>query len=205
MKTLIAKKHFHAALTILREVETEPAQLPTPEKVWNGGFEMPLVPKDPRPFHWALIPTGLAPMSIDTEAHNGNGSLKIVFKVAGKLDIVPISQIMIVDPDTQYRLQFYQRVADLVSAATPSVAVLDVSDNSVLVASPALQTGTHDWQQVTLDFKTKKTDGVQLGFYRGSCDEGQPVCPIFGTVWYDEFNLQRIGGSGPRKRGEGTK
>src|SRR5437764_8554016 len=205
VKTLIAKKQFRAALTILREVETDPAQLPTPEKVWNGGFEMPLVPKDPRLFHWAIMPTGFALMSIDTEAHNGNGSLKIVFKAPGKLETIPISQTIIVEPDTQYRLQFYHRVADLVSAATPVLAITDPSDNSNLVVSPALQTGTHDWQQITLDFKTKKTDGVQLGFYRGSCGEGQPVCPIFGTVWYDEFNLQRIGGSGPRKRGEGTK
>ena len=205
VKTLITKKQFHAALTILREVDPDPTQLPTPEKVWNGGFEMPLVPKDPRPFHWALIPTGLAPMSIDTEAHNGNGSLKIVFKAPGKLETIPISQTIIVEPETQYRLQFYQRVADLAGAASPVVAVLDASDNSALVASPALQTGTHDWQQVTLDFKTKKTDGVLLGFYRDSCGEGQAICPIFGTVWYDEFNLQRIGGSGPRKRGEGTK
>jgi tetratricopeptide (TPR) repeat protein len=199
VKTLITKKQFHAALTILREVETDPTQLPTPEKIWNGGFEMPLAPKDPRPFHWALIPTGLAPMSIDTEAHNGKGSLKIVFKAPGRLETIPISQTIIVEPDTQYRLQFYQRTADLVGAASPVVAVLDSSDNSALISSPALQTGTHDWQQVTLDFKTKKTDGVLLGFYRGSCGDGQPICPIFGTVWYDEFNLQRIGGSGPRK------
>jgi hypothetical protein len=201
VKTLITKKQFHAALTILREVETDPLQLPTAEKVWNGGFEMPLVPKDPRPFHWAIMPTGLAAMSIDTNAHNGSGSLKIIFKVAGKLETVPISQVVIVEPDTQYRLQFYQRISDLVSAATPVVGILDASDNSALATSPPLQTGTHDWELITLDFKTKKTDGVQLGFYRGSCGDGQPVCPIFGTVWYDEFNLQRIGGSGPRKRG----
>ncbi len=205
IKTLIQKRQYRAALTILREVETDPSQLPTPEKVWNGGFESPLVPKDPRLFHWVIVPSGLAPMSIDTLAHNGSGSLKIVLKAPGKLDAIPISQTIIVEPDTQYRLQFYQRVADLISAATPVVAVLDPSDNSPLAVSPGLQTGTHDWQQVSLDFKTKKTDAVQLGFYRGSCGEGQPICPIFGTVWYDEFNLQRIGGSVLRKRGEGTK
>ena len=205
VKTLITKKQFHAALTILREVETDLSQLPTPEKVWNGGFEMPLVPKDPRPFHWALVPTGLAPMSIDTQAHNGSGSLKIVFKVAGKLDIIPISQTIIVDPDTQYRLQYYQRTADLVSAATPVIVILDPADSVSLTNAAPPATGTHDWQLVTLDFKTKKTDAIQIALMRDSCGEGQPVCPIFGTVWYDEFNLQRIGGPGPRKRGEGTK
>ena len=205
VKTLIGKKQFRAALTILREVETDPAQLPTPEKVWNGGFEMPLVPKDPRPFHWAIVPSGLALMSIDTQAHNGDGSLKIVFKVAGKLDVIPISQMVIVEPETQYRLQYYQRTEDLVSAAPPVVGVIDPGDNTALASSPAIKTGTHDWELVTLDFKTKKTDGMQVVFVRGSCGEGQTICPIFGTIWYDEFNLERIGGYGPRKRGEGTK
>jgi hypothetical protein len=199
VKTLIAKRQFHAALTILREVEPDPTQLPTPEKVWNGGFEMPLVPKDPRPFHWAIVPTGLAPMSIDTQAHNGSGSLKIVFKVAGKLEVLPISQTIIVDPNTQYRLQYYQRSQDLVSASTPMLSVLDPGDSVSLGNTPQLVTGTHDWQQMTLDFKTNKTDAIQIVFVRPSCGEGQPVCPIFGTIWYDEFNLQRIGGSGPRK------
>lgn len=205
VKTLIQKKQFHAALTILRETESDSSQLPTPEKVWNGNFEAPLVPKDPRQFHWATVPSGLALISIDDQAHSGNGSLKVVFKAPGKLETIPISQTIIVEPNTRYRLQFYQRTQDLISAATPLVAILDPSDNSEIALSQPLQTGTHDWQLVTLDFTTKKTDGVLLGFYRGSCGEGQPICPIFGTVWYDEFNLQRLSGSSPRKRDEGTK
>ena len=206
IKSLTQKHHFHAALAILREVESDKSQLPTPEKVWDGGFEKPLVPKDERPFHWLFTPSGLAQMSIDMDAHSGNGSLRIVFKAPGKMEIIPISQTIIVEPDTQYRLQFYQRSADLVSAATPSVAVIDLGDNTALAGAPGIASGTHDWQVVTLDFKTKKTDGIILGIYRGSCGEGQAICPIFGTVWYDDFNLQRLSPAGaPAKRPDASQ
>jgi hypothetical protein len=204
VKSLIQKRKFHAALTILREVEPDASQLPTPEKIWEGGFEAPLVPKDPVPFHWLITPSGLAQISIDGQAHSGKGSLKIIFKATNKLEVIPVSQTIIVEPDTAYRLQYYQRSEDLVSAATPVLIVNDPGDNSTLVASPALATGTHDWQQITLDFKTKKTDGIQIGLYRGNCGEGQSICPIFGTIWYDDFILQRIGGPGPQKRADRT-
>jgi len=204
VKSLLQKRKFHAALTILREVEPDASQLPTPEQIWNGGFEGALVPKDPRPFHWLVTPSGVAQISIDRQSHSGNGSLRIIFKATNKLDTIPVSQTIIVEPDTAYRLQYYQRSEDLVSAATPLLAVNDSGDNSTLAASPALATGTHDWQQITLDFKTKKSDGIQIGIYRGSCGEGQSMCPIFGTVWYDDFILQRVGGSGPQRRSKGT-
>lgn len=200
IKSLIQKRKFHAALAILREVEPDASELPTPEQIWNGGFEATLVPKDPRPFHWLVTPSGLAQISIDPEAHSGKGSLKIIFKASNKLEVIPVSQTIIVEPDTTYRLRYYQRIENLVSAATPVLAVNDPGDNSTLVASPALLTGTHDWQQITLDFKTKKTDGIQIGLSRGSCGEGQTICPIFGTVWYDDFDLQRISGPSSANR-----
>ena len=200
IKSLIQKRKFHAALAILREVEPDASQLPTPEQIWNGSFEAALVPKDPRPFHWLVTPSGLAQISIDAQAHSGKGSLKIIFKASNRLDLIPVSQTIIVEPDTAYRLQYYQRSEDLISAATPELIVNDLGDNSILIAAPPLATGTHEWKQITLDFKTKKTDGIQIGFYRGSCGEGQTICPIFGTIWYDDFDLQRISGPGSPNR-----
>jgi hypothetical protein len=44
-----------------------------------------------------------------------------------------------------------------------------------------------------LSFKTgDKTEAVTIRIARPSCGTDEaPVCPIFGSVWYDDFSLQR--------------
>src|SRR5207249_6763796 len=91
-----------------------------------------------------------------------------------------------------YRFECYARTDDLNSAGTPLITILDAADNAALAISQPLPAGTNDWQRITFDFKTKpKSEGIVVSFSRASCDAGQ-FCPIFGTVWYDDFKLQRI-------------
>jgi hypothetical protein len=164
---------------------------------------MPLALPDPKPFHWMIESRTQAQFSLDNaRAHSGHDSLRIVFKSPGKLESIPITQTVIVEPDTQYKFQFYQRTEGLISASTPFVVVSDTSGHDKLTSSAPLPSGTNDWQPVTLTFKTMpKQDGILISFYRNPCGEKDPVCPIFGTVWYDDFTLQRISGPGSAKPG----
>lgn len=200
-KSLIDNHQFRAALVLLRELEPDANQLPATGQFWNGGFEMPIALSDPKPFHWMIDSRPQAQFVVDnTRAHSGRGSLRIVFKSPGKLESIPITQTVIVDPDTQYKFQFYQRTETLISASTPFVVISDVSGHDKLTSSAPLPSGTNDWQQVTLTFRTRpKQDGIVISFYRSPCGEKDPVCPIFGTVWYDDFTLQRISGPGSAK------
>ena len=53
--------------------------------------------------------------------------------------------------------------------------------------------GTNDWQQVSFEFTTgPQTEAVLVRLARAGCPDG--VCPIFGKIWYDDFNLERTGG-----------
>jgi len=48
---------------------------------------------------------------------------------------------------------------------------------------------------MSFDFTTKpRSDGVTLTLVRPPCSVGA-ICPILGTAWYDDFKLQRAGGS----------
>ncbi|HEY0346684.1 MAG TPA: tetratricopeptide repeat protein [Pyrinomonadaceae bacterium] len=203
VKSLIANHQFRAALALLSEIEPDANQLPETGQFWNGGFEMPLTLPDPKPFHWMIESRTQAQFSLDgARAHSGRDSLRIVFKSAGKIESIPITQTVIVEPDTQYKFQFYQRTEALTSASTPFVVVSDTSGHDKLTSSPPLPSGTTDWQPVTLTFKTMpKQDGILISLYRSPCSEKDPVCPIFGTVWYDDFTLQRISGPGSAKPG----
>lgn len=201
LQSLLEHKQFHAALALLREIEPAGTQLPEAEQFWNGGFEKPVPLADTKPFRWIINNHPQAQIAIDPRGRT-QGSLRIIFRASSKLESIPVTQTIIVEPETQYRLQFYQRSEGLITASTPAVVISDSVDNAQLVSSPPMPSGTNDWQLVTLDFKTKpKHEGISVGLVRAACEGNQPICPIFGTVWYDDFNLQRVsGGSGASRR-----
>lgn len=197
MQSLINAKQFHAALRVMRDIEPDSADWPSAEQLWNGGFERRLPLGSTMPFHWNITSRSQAQIGIDAEEpHGGRGSLRLAFTVSNKLEDIPVSQTVVVEPNSQYRLECYVRTRALNSGSTPQIVILDATDKSTLVQSQPLPTGTNNWARITIDFKTKpKSDGVTIGMYRAPCEEKQ-ICPIFGYVWYDDFNLQRIGGSG---------
>lgn len=202
-KTLIDQKHFHAALEVMRRTDPEES-LPVPEQFWNGGFESGLSPPGTNSFDWVINSRPEVQIAIDSHAHSGRGSLRIVFRAPNTLAKVQLSQIVIIEPGAQYRFECFVRTEDLNSVSTPILVVQDTVDSSTLGQAKPLPTGSNGWQQVTFDFKTNpKHDGIIVGFYRAPCGEGQ-ICPIFGTVWYDDFNLKRIGGPGSARGESGS-
>jgi len=198
-KQLIDAKQFQNALVVMREIEPDPGALPVPEQFTNGGFEAGTTLTSSDSFGWSIASGSPAQMSIDAQAHSGHNSLRIVFRAPNKLDLIHVSQAIVVAPDTQYHFECWARTNDLNTGRPPLIAILSATDSVTLASSPPLPTGTNDWQRIALDFKTKpKSDGVIVKLTRQPCDDAS-VCPIFGTVWYDDFNLQRSSGpSGSR-------
>jgi tetratricopeptide (TPR) repeat protein len=194
-KGLLQSKHFRAVSEVMKETDPDP-QGPAPEQVWNGGFERDIETKSEKIFYWVINSRPQARVGADTTAHSGHASLRIIFKSPNKLDIIDVAQTIVVTPDTQYHFECFLRTQDLTSGATPLISIVDATNNAVLINSRAAPTGTNDWQRITLDFKTgPKSDGIIVKLTRGSCGQDQ-ICPIFGTLWYDDFSLQRSGGSG---------
>lgn len=207
LQSLLNQKQFHAALALLRELEPEGSQLPAPEQFWNGSFDKPIPFSDTKPFRWVINNRPQSQIAIDPRGR-GQASLRIVFNAPNKLESVPVSQTIIVEPETHYRIQFYQRSEGLTTASTPAVVINDSVDNTQLAASLPMPAGTNDWQLVTLDFKTKpKHEGISLGLVRAACENNEPICPIFGTIWYDDFNLQRVsdGSRASRRAGNSNR
>ena len=196
VSSLISNQQFQTALALVRQLEPDQSQVATAEQFWNGGFEQDLLMSDPKPFHWTMNSRPQAQISVDPHGHSGNRSLRVTFASPNKLEKLPISQVIVVEPNTTYRIQFYVRTDNLVSASTPIVSVTDAATNEQLAASEPVASGTNEWQLVTLNFASRpKTQGISIGMIRGGC-EGQGICPIFGTVWYDDFDLQRVSGPG---------
>lgn len=203
-RTLIDAKQYHATLTVMREVEPDTV-VPEPEQVHNGGFEGPLPATAGNLFDWVIEARASVQTAIDGRAHSGQKGLRVSFRAARSLEKIPISQTVVVEPGVAYRFECFVLVEDLVSPSTPILVVLDAVDGSTLGSSKPIPSGSSDWQPFTFDFTTPPGhDGVTIGLQRAPCVEGQ-VCPIFGTIWYDDFSIKRITGPVPRRDAGNSK
>jgi tetratricopeptide (TPR) repeat protein len=202
MNALFQAKHYHTAVNVYAAFAQPNALLPQLDEIQNGGFESDIsfVRNAPNPnaFGWQIQPVLQAQTALDARIRrSGERSLRVIFNALNNVTFNNISQLVLVEPATHYRLLFSVRTKDLRSAGTPVLEVVSASDGSVIGASKPLALGTSDWQQIEIDFTTgAQTEAITLRTNRASCATEDAVCPIFGTVWYDDFNLQRLGAGG---------
>ena len=77
-------------------------------------------------------------------------------------------------------------------ASTPPTPA-PAAPEALLAASAPTPQGTSEWQLVSVEFTVgPKTEAVLVRIVRVPCAEG--VCPIYGKIWYDDFNLERADG-----------
>ncbi|HYO90074.1 MAG TPA: tetratricopeptide repeat protein, partial [Pyrinomonadaceae bacterium] len=202
--SLVAEKRFRMALESLRDLSDDKSAFEV-GKVSNGSFEGAVAQDGSGLFAWNVPSSPQARASLDPgKAQQGSLSLRINFNASEALDL-NVSQLVAVEPNAGYRLTFYVRTSGLKSAAAPVVKILSAVDKS-LIAEPAQSpTGDNDWQKISIDFKAPAdVDGITLSISRAACVAEGGVCPIFGTVWYDDFNLQLAGReAGARPTGAG--
>jgi hypothetical protein len=98
-----------------------------------------------------------------------------------------------VQPETEYEFQYYVSTDKLETGSAPQVQIVDAANGAELVSTSPAPNGTSDWTRLNYTFKTgAKTEAVILRVARVSCGtEESPICPIFGSVWYDDFSLKR--------------
>ncbi len=191
---------FRSALEVQRELKPAGAAGATPEKIMNGGFEADIAAPGGDYFDWQVTPVSppqFAQVAIDPRGgHNGRG-LRIAFNATSNLDFNNVSQVIIVQPSTRYRLSFYVRTESLKSATTLVTEVYEKAPGGdrPLGGSAPLPSGSSGWQLTTIDFTTSATEAILVRLNRPACPDES--CPIFGKVWYDDFDLQRLGGGAP--------
>ena len=191
LSSLLAAKRFHNSVTIWNDISLSQNYRATIGKMLDGSFEDDL-PRETDAFGWRVKGAPQMQIGIDPNmAHSGNRSLRLTFQVHSRLDAINVSQMVAVMPATTYNFECYFRTQNLQSAATPLIHIVDAADGAFFATSPAIPVGTKPWQQLTLSFKTgEKTEGIIIQLARDSCGENT-VCPIFGTIWYDDFSLSR--------------
>jgi tetratricopeptide (TPR) repeat protein len=189
--SLISAQRYHTAMKIWNEVAPGPGYQAALGQILDGGFEGNLAHGPGAVFGWQVQQNSLVQVGIDAgQGHSGSRSLRVYFQVRSHIETINVSQLVPVKPNTEYDFECYSKTEKLESAETPVIAVVNASDDSVLAVSSPAPSGSSDWQRIPLSFKTgEKTEAVKVKIVRNSCADS-PVCPIFGTVWYDDLNLK---------------
>ena len=189
--SLVGNQRYHQAMEIWNEVAPGPAYHAELGHILDKGFEDNLAHGPGAVFGWQVQSNPQVQIGIDAgQGHSGSRSLRVYFQVRTHIDTINVSQLVPVKPNTEYEFECYLKTERLESAETPVVVIANAADESSLAGSSTAPTANNDWQRVSLTFKTgAKTEAVKVKMLRNSCPNS-PVCPIFGTIWYDDFDLK---------------
>jgi len=182
------KRFYRQGIEFSRQVGIDPdAQA---ETITNGGFEKALGAPDDNYYGWN-VERGDGKIDIASDSsvkHLGNRSIKINFRSYVKPDLSNPWQIVAAQPGSSFTLHFWVRTENLRSAGLPVLEVLNPVDNRLIAASQAIASGTNDWQEMNIDFKSPEdVDGFVIRLSRSYCES----CPLVGLIWMDDFSLTK--------------
>ena len=158
--------------------------------ILNASFEDPFVLNDTG-FDWIIPQQSRNRLAIDvSEKLEGTNSLRIRLDGDWTPGTPLLSQTIIVEPETRYRLSFSVKTKDLITGGPPVMIVSDATNNQLLGKSENLPTATSPWTQLNFDFTTLPTSqAAVIRLERNNCDSSP--CPIFGTLWLDQFHMEQ--------------
>lgn len=186
VRLLFAAKAYRAAFHLRKGVEP----LPTSE-LFNGGFEEQLVVNNPD-FGWVVSSAPAKPkLAIDVaERFAGDKSLQVSFSGDWDTSTPLLSQTLVLEPG-RYRISFALKTKDLVTGGPPRIVLTDATNDQILAKSETFSQSTGSWQQVNVEFTTPPAaEAIVVSLKRENC--ASPPCPIFGTLWLDEFALEKL-------------
>jgi len=191
---LIAKSQYEAAYEVWAGGEQN-ANGQAMARMTDGGFEQRL-DLDEQGFGWRPVKdTPSIHISLDTtEPHTGAQSLRLDFNGNSAPTISLLKQLTPVEPGSRYRLTYAARTKEIVSGGLPLVALFDADSkekNVPFIQAAPLPQSSDGWREYALEFQTGAgTRAIEISLQRQNC--GGAVCPIFGSLWLDDFVLQKL-------------
>lgn len=161
--------------------------------VTDGGFESKLSRADSG-FGWQPArDTPALRISLDRNNPNtGAQSLRVDFSGDSDPAQAILTQLILVEPNSRYRLRFSARTEEIVTGGLPRVGVNDAEGaaSGALAQATSLPQDSAGWRQYFIEFATTEaTRAVLVQLYRQNCSSAP--CPIFGRLWLDDFAIQK--------------
>ena len=194
VSTLVTAWRYHEAVKVWNDLVGDTNNRVEIGRVFDGGFDDASRYGPDMPFTWQVQPALGVQIGLDpTRSHSGASSLRLLFNVRTNLDGLNVGQLVPVAPGTEYELEFYVKSEKLETGGPPIVQIVDPTTSGVILTSPYVAIGDSEWTRVALPFKTgATTEALLIKIDRPSCGTKEaPICPIFGSVWYDDFSFKR--------------
>jgi tetratricopeptide (TPR) repeat protein len=194
LKELLAAGRFVEAYEVWSAGRAEKdAGLSSPS-IANGGFEGEIFVDDPG-FGWRFalgLKTATASLDV-SEPHSGKQSLRLDWHGDPDRSARIVEQLVLVAPKARYRLSFAARTQSLATICAPLISITDgkAEARRLLGQSLPLPQDSNGWRDYSLQFTTAdSTQVILVGVIREAGPDGP--CPIFGSVWLDDFSLQKM-------------
>ncbi len=187
LKPLMEQKRFAEAYQVW-SLGRDAAENNGIAAITDGGFENKII--DEQGFGWR-IPSKLQAvrMTIDTrEKKDGARSLFLEFSGNSKQTEPIISQLVVVNPNTRYQLNFAVRTREIMTACPPFVTIQNPDGGGVIARLP-LPAGTNNWTPQSISFVSPaRVSAVIIAVGRESVQTN--MCPVFGSIWLDNFSMR---------------
>jgi hypothetical protein len=160
--------------------------------IYDGGFEAALR-VDEVGFGWRTSHEPEVSLSVDAnQPHSGARSLRVDFSGNSNPGTRIVSQLILAEPATRYKLNFAARTQKLVTGGPPIIVVSEATaDRRQLGRSVSLPQDTGGWQPFTFEFATGPAcEAIVISLQRENCTSSP--CPIFGSLNLDSFSLERV-------------
>src|SRR3990172_6425909 len=156
--------------------------------IWNGGFEHELLG---RGFDWKTQKADGVSIDFDWEKRfQGTKSLRVEFDGKHNVDFYHVSQVITLEPDTDYLLTSYMAAREITTRNGISWEVYCYPTGSMTKATEPL-TETAGWKRVELSFHTPsdcKSILLRLRRYKSPKLDRY----ISGTAWIDDVKLSKV-------------
>lgn len=189
MSDLIAAGAFREAFEIWRGMERADDRRTA---IHDGGFEASTA-FDDSGFGWRFAQGSQGVrMSLDTnQPHTGKQSLLVSFLGYSEPNTVILSQLLLVEPRKHYEVKFNVLTQNLLTGGLPLIAVHGATGKKeVLGQSVPIGFESSAWQSLKFDFRAHDEDAVELRLQRKPCNSAP--CPIFGSLWLDNFAIEEV-------------
>jgi len=154
--------------------------------ITNGGFEQDKLLGGG--FDWKIGKVKGAEISFDSSvASEGKRSLKIAFDGKENINFYHVYQYVPLKPETEYLLKTSIKSDKITTRSGVKIEIVGIGPR--LYSASESVTGSNEWKELTLTFRTPA--GSQGGLVRVRREETEKLDRfIAGTVWIDGFQLR---------------
>lgn len=161
--------------------------------IFNASFEREFsaLPTD---FDWKLPSphTEVRVRRDDAQAHAGRYSLRLTFAAQMQSELHSYEQLLVVEPQGQYRLRFWVKTAKAPDRA-PYLELTDAAQPDLFALRAPVPPGTNDWREQSLVFTTPaETRAVRLTIRAPQLMEVN--AGNIAEIWLDDFSLELVQG-----------